>query len=302
MARFTVEFEIQEGNVAQRFTKTHIQKCANKGLPIEIKVEDKGLGKAKLVLKKTQSPTYDFLSELADYGQEFLLTPLSVQDGGSASNDEISDLKRQLKEIQAKYNELVDEKLNEDQLTGCYSLKYFNKTYEDFTRETEQLEDVAIIHIDLDGFKFINDNIGHTAGNYTLKMLADILKDNFNDVYRLADDDFAVILSGVTKEYAEKKVDDVKMEMRSREKELKAQFNDFVSAESFLNEEEKREAFRAIDQSVFSASFGIGFPEKGKDNRIEILSERAVVKLRVDKEKFHKRQRTGLVLSCEEWK
>ena len=49
MARFTVEFEIKEGNVAQRFTKTHLQKCANKGLPIEIKVEDKGLGKAKLV-------------------------------------------------------------------------------------------------------------------------------------------------------------------------------------------------------------------------------------------------------------
>ena len=299
MSKFIIECEVEDGNLAQKLTKSHIEKCILKGKAIEIKPNTKKLG---IVAKKTDSPTFDFLSEMRDLSQSFCIKPLAVRNGESASSDEVSDLKRQLKEIHAKYNELISEKLNEDQLTGCYSLRYFQKTIEDFQRETEQLSDVAIIYIDVDGFKFINDNIGHTAGNYTLKMLADILKDNFNDVYRLADDDFAVILSGVTKEYAEKKVDDVKMEMRCREKELKTQFNDFVSAESFLNEEEKREAFRAIDQSVFSASFGIGFPEKGKDNRIELLNERAVVKLRVDKEKFHKRQRTGLVLSCEEWK
>lgn len=299
MAKYIIECEIEDGNHSQVLTKSHIEKCILKGKSIEIKPNTKKLG---IVAKKTDSPTFDFLTEMRDLSQSFCIKPLAVRNGESASSDEVADLKRQLKEIQAKYNELISEKLNEDQLTGCYSLRYFQKTIEDFQRETEQLSDVAIIYIDVDGFKFINDNIGHTAGDYTLKMLVNILKNNFNNVYRLTDDDFAVVLSGVTKEDADKKVDDVKMEMRSREKELKAQFTDFVSAKSFLNEKEKREAFRAIDQSVFSASFGIGFPEKGKDNRIEILSERAVVKLRVDKEKFHKRQRTGLVLSCEEWR
>ena len=299
MSKFIIECEVEDGNLAQKLTKSHIEKCILKGKAIEIKPNTKKLG---IVAKKTDSPTFDFLTEMRDLSQSFCIKPIAVRNGESASSDEVADLKRQLKEIQAKYDELIDEKLNEDQLTGCYSLRYFQKTIEDFQRETEQLSDVAIIYIDVDGFKFINDNIGHTAGDYTLKMIVNILKNNFNNVYRLTDDDFAVVLSGVTKEDADKKVDDVKMEMRSREKELKAQFTDFVSAKSFLNEKEKREAFRAIDQSVFSASFGIGFPEKGKDNRIEILSERAVVKLRVDKEKFHKRQRTGLVLSCEEWK
>lgn len=299
MSKFIIECEVEDGNYSQVLTKAHIKKCALKNKVIEIKPKDKKLG---VVAEKTDSPTFDFLSEMRDLSQSFCIKPIAVRNGESASSDEVADLKRQLKEIQAKYNELISEKLNEDQLTGCYSLRYFQKTIEDFQRETEQLSDVAIIYIDVDGFKFINDNIGHTAGDYTLKMLVNILKDNFNNVYRLTDDDFAVVLSGVTKEDADKKVDDVKMEMRSREKELKAQFTDFVSAKSFLNEKEKREAYRAIDQSVFSASFGIGFPEKGKDNRIEILSERAVVKLRVDKEKFHKRQRTGLVLRCEEWK
>lgn len=299
MAKYIIECEIEDGNHSQVLTKSHIEKCILKNKVIEIKPKDKKLG---VVAQKTDSPTFDFLLKMRDLSQSFCIKPLAVRNGESASSDEVADLKRQLKEIQAKYNELVDERLNEDQLTGCYSLRYFQKTIEDFQRETEQLSDVAIIYIDVDGFKFINDNIGHTAGDNTLKMLVNILKDNFNNVYRLTDDDFAVVLSGVTKEDADKKVDDVKMEMRSREKELKAQFTDFVSAKSFLNEKEKREAYRAIDQSVFSASFGIGFPEKGKDNRIEILSERAVVKLRVDKEKFHKRQRTGLVLSCEEWR
>lgn len=299
MTKYIIECEIEDGNSSQLLTKGHIEICALKNKVIEIKPKDKKLG---VVAQKTDSPTFDFLLKMRDLSQSFCIKPIAVRNGESASSDEVADLRRQLKEIQAKYNELISEKLNEDQLTGCYSLKYFNKTYEDFTRETLQLEDVAIIYIDVDGFKFINDNIGHTAGNYTLKMLADILKENFNDVFRLADDDFAVVLSGVTKEDAEKKVDDVKIEMRCREKELKTQFVDYISGIIFLNEEEKREAFRAIDQSVFSASFGIGFPEKGKDNRIEILTERAEARLKVDKEKFRKRERTGLVLSYEEWR
>lgn len=299
MAKYIIECEIEDGNSSQLLTKGHIEICALKNKVIEIKPKDKKLG---VVAQKTDSPTFDFLLKMRDLSQSFCIKPLAVRNGESASSDEVADLRRQLKEIRAKYNELIDEKLNEDQLTGCYSLKYFNKTYEDFTRETSQLEDVAIIYIDVDGFKFINDNIGHTAGDYTLKMLANILKENFNDVFRLADDDFAVVLSGVTKEDVEKKVDDIKMEMRSREKELKAQFTDFVSAKTFLNEEEKREAYRAIDQSVFSASFGIGFPKNGKDNRIEFIRDRAEANLKVDKEKFHIGERTGLVLSYEEWR
>lgn len=299
MSKFIIECEVEDGNYSQVLTKAHIKKCALKGKAIEIKPNTKKLG---IVAKKTDSPTFDFLSEMRDLSQSFCIKPIAVRNGESASSDEVADLKRQLKEIQAKYNELISEKLNEDKLTGCFSLRYFNKTYEDFKRETLQLEDVAIISIDVDGFKFINDNIGHTAGNYTLKMLADILKENFNDVFRLADDDFAVVLTGVTKEEVEKKVDDVKIEMRCREKELKTQFADYISGITFLNEGEKREAFRAIDQSVFSASFGIGFPQNGKDNRIEFLRDRAEARLKVDKEKFRKRERTGLVLRCEEWK
>lgn len=299
MAKYIIECQIEDGNHSQVLTKAHIEECILKGKAIEIKPNTKKLG---IVAKKTDSPTFDFLSKMRDLSQSFCIKPIAVRNGESASSDEVADLKRQLKEIQAKYNELIDEKLNEDKLTGCYSLRYFNKTYKDFTRETLQLEDVAIIYIDVDGFKFINDNIGHTAGNYALKMLADILKENFNDVFRLADDDFAVVISGVTKEEVEKKIDDVKIEMRCREKELKTQFVDYISGKTFLNEKEKREAFQAIDQSVFSASFGIGFPKNGKDNRIEFLRDRAEANLKVDKEKFHKGERTGLVLSCEEWK
>ena len=272
-ARFTVEFEIKEGNAAQRFTKTHIQKCANKGLPIEIKVEDKGLGKAKLVLKKTQSPTYDFLSELADYGQEFLLIPLSVQDGGSASNDEVEYLKRQLKDVQSKYSSLIKELSDRDYLTGCATLKYYNEVFELYNNG-QQLSDVIIISVDIDGFKYINDEIGHTAGDYTLKMLADILKEYFNDVFRLADDDFTILTTGLTREEVEKRIDKVKLQMIEREEELKAQFTEYIQSLPFLKKDKKKNALNAIKNAVFSASFGISLHRSAILKKVLVMSYR----------------------------
>jgi diguanylate cyclase (GGDEF)-like protein len=60
---------------------------------------------------------------------------------------------------------------------------------------------VALVHIDLDGFKSINDNQGHAAGDRLLAQFARHLLKNFREsdvVARLGGDEFCVLMSGAT--------------------------------------------------------------------------------------------------------
>jgi diguanylate cyclase (GGDEF)-like protein len=72
-------------------------------------------------------------------------------------------------------------------------------------RENTQL---ALLFIDLDNFKAVNDTLGHEEGDNTLKAVASVLRNNVREsdtVARLAGDEFAIILNGIqSKEHLEK--------------------------------------------------------------------------------------------------
>ena len=59
--------------------------------------------------------------------------------------------------------------------------------------------------MDLDNFKWVNDNKGHAAGDEFLKSVARILRDTFRETdttARLGGDEFAVLLCGVNADAA----------------------------------------------------------------------------------------------------
>ena len=89
---------------------------------------------------------------------------------------------------------------NTDALTGIYNRRAFEQICaEKSTKDTK----LAIILIDLDNFKTINDTFGHSIGDKALKLLAKTLENTFrkNDfVCRIGGDEFAVILSDFTME------------------------------------------------------------------------------------------------------
>lgn len=61
---------------------------------------------------------------------------------------------------------------------------------------------IAILFIDLDGFKAINDNYGHAAGDQVLKNVAERLNDSVRSgdtVSRLAGDEFIIVIEGVSR-------------------------------------------------------------------------------------------------------
>lgn len=92
-------------------------------------------------------------------------------------------------------------KASHDPLTGLGNRAEFDnrlKVSIDAAGQSEQR--LALAYIDLDGFKPINDNLGHHAGDIVLKTLSNRLSSAIRGtdmIARLGGDEFAIILHGV---------------------------------------------------------------------------------------------------------
>ena len=86
-----------------------------------------------------------------------------------------------------------------DSLTGLYNRLYFSEELEQVVikKLRGDKNTIALLYIDLDNFKYINDTMGHLAGDQLLVEVGSILKSNTRDsdlLARLGGDEFAVIL------------------------------------------------------------------------------------------------------------
>ena len=80
-----------------------------------------------------------------------------------------------------------------DTLTDTYNRQYMNVIMTTWIRKGKSFVGAMM---DMDGFKQINDNYGHSEGDNALKTMADILKNSRKDhefVFRFAGDEFIVL-------------------------------------------------------------------------------------------------------------
>ncbi|MFC0213612.1 EAL domain-containing protein [Paenibacillus chartarius] len=87
-----------------------------------------------------------------------------------------------------------------DELSALPNRRYFNQQLKDTLNLSKRNgRMVALIYLDLDRFKYINDSLGHSAGDLLLKEVADRLAAVKNDcngfISRLGGDEFTIILS-----------------------------------------------------------------------------------------------------------
>jgi len=85
-----------------------------------------------------------------------------------------------------------------DELTGLYNRRFFAiRLDEEINRYRRFNRPMAVVMLDLDGFKAVNDRMGHAAGDETLRDVAHVLSKNSrvtNVVCRFGGDEFAVLL------------------------------------------------------------------------------------------------------------
>lgn len=92
--------------------------------------------------------------------------------------------------------EKLSERANTDALTGLYNRMYLNEV---LLESSVSLADYgAMLMIDMDNFKFINDTYGHLVGDQVLREIASIIQKTIspeNDLaFRFGGDEFLVLL------------------------------------------------------------------------------------------------------------
>lgn len=84
-------------------------------------------------------------------------------------------LRQQLEEI-GHLQAALQEQAIRDSLTGCFNRRYMDETLErELSRARREGYPLALVILDLDHFKSINDTYGHLAGDEALRQLADTL-------------------------------------------------------------------------------------------------------------------------------
>ena len=97
---------------------------------------------------------------------------------------------------QKKAEERITYAAHHDSLTGLANRKLFYEQLEQALKRARRGEQLAVLYLDLDHLKRINDTLGHAVGDKMLKGVANRLRNCVRDVdlvARLSGDEFAII-------------------------------------------------------------------------------------------------------------
>ena len=101
-----------------------------------------------------------------------------------------------------------------DELTGLYNRRYLNSQINRLNQSRRY--PISVISADLDGLKYVNDNLGHKIGDKYIKLAAEV----FNNCLRKEDilardggDEFILLLPDTNEENAEKICNRIKKEV-----------------------------------------------------------------------------------------
>src|SRR5690606_36474618 len=116
------------------------------------------------------------------------------------SEDGIAVIVRNISETKRHENMLLN-LANTDSLTGLTNRHWLLQALPSALKKAQETNALlAILFIDLDGFKDVNDSLGHSAGDELLKAVALRLKSLLRPsdyVVRLGGDEFTVVVSSV---------------------------------------------------------------------------------------------------------
>ena len=130
-----------------------------------------------------------FLQELGD-GRLIAISHQPLQDGGwVATYEDITERRRA--ELQIKFM------AQHDALTQLPNRLLFGERLEQALADARQGGSCALICLDLDGFKLVNDRLSHAAGDMLLRQVAGRLQLDLREAdiaARLGGDEFAVLL------------------------------------------------------------------------------------------------------------
>jgi len=183
----------------------------------------------------------------------------------STIEQQAADLNQYSLRLDAAYKELesTNARLKEfsfkDEVTGLYNRRFFSiRLEEEVSRYRRFNHPVSVVLLDLDGFKAVNDELGHAAGDETLRGMADILlkqSRGINVICRYGGDEFAVLLVETSKNGARLYADRIRYVLSTSAfghgRRVTASFGIASLPEDVMPSTE--ELIRAADEALYAA-------------------------------------------------
>lgn len=122
---------------------------------------------------------------------------LRSRDAILAARKDVEDAEARIHNLEAKL-EQMSELVREDQLTGSLNRRGLEDVFErELARAERRASPLCIAMLDLDDFKKINDNYGHTAGDEALIHLVRVIKETLRTmdiIARFGGEEFLIVL------------------------------------------------------------------------------------------------------------
>ncbi len=150
-------------------------------------------------------------------------------------------LQLQLERIELLQGQLQEQAVR-DSLTNLFNRRYLQEMLEvEFARATRSKTSLAILMMDCDRLKHINDTYGHKAGDDALVLIANVIRESIRagDIAcRYGGDEFVVVLGNVSQETAFERAEN----LRNR-----------IEAQPILHKEEKINVSISVGIAMFPA-------------------------------------------------
>ena len=169
---------------------------------------------------------------LSDHDQ--LMVYLNL--GSALKHLQMIATEREMNELLSQNNLLLARQSQHDEMTGLLNRRGFlNKTA--LLLNANQRQTAAVVYLDLDGLKWINDTLGHDIGDEAIKETADILKRSIADngaLCRLGGDEFVAFVLMDSQEQVDELLNDIQRAMEARNATSSAPFTLSISAGSSM--------------------------------------------------------------------
>lgn len=169
-------------------------------------------------------------------------------------------------------NHRLSELASIDSLTGCLNRGAFTRVVDEFLeiKQPNQTPAGALLVIDADHFKSINDRFGHHRGDEALMLVADTIRSRLSKgdrLGRLGGEEFGVFLQGVDLAEGSTVAEYIRQSISSldfRVDGLRCKLSVSIGGAAFARHMEFADLFRIADKQLYAAKNG------GRD-RIEMI-------------------------------
>ncbi|MBD2386457.1 histidine kinase N-terminal 7TM domain-containing diguanylate cyclase [Cylindrospermum sp. FACHB-282] len=206
------------------------------------------------------------ITPLRDYRQQLTGRLLILRDITQRYQAE-AELRQANKQLQKQVLEIetlqvqLREQATRDGLTGLFNRRYFDQTLpKELVWAAQDCYPVALIIMDIDYFKNINDTFGHPAGDRVIQLFADLLRcysSSGGIVCRYGGEEFVLVLPGMTLENAFEQAEQIRLSFEATPlefggKEISATVSGGVGVFPHHGKT-SNELLQVVDQALYAA-------------------------------------------------